>query len=147
MAQGKSYSVENPSALTDAISNLGETFSESILRRAAAAGTTVFKDEIALRVPKDSGDLAEGLTVAHDQEDSVAGKIATYLALFVGDTRPKGPRRKRVSRRALAGWLENGTSKMPAQAFVRPAFEAVKQRAVDRANEVVLAALNKKGGS
>ncbi|QIX17316.1 HK97-gp10 family putative phage morphogenesis protein [Burkholderia multivorans] len=146
MARGKSYSVDNPDALASAINGLDEAFSESVLRRAAAAGTTVFKDEIALRVPRDSGDLAAGLTVAFDQEDSVAGAIATYIALFVGDTKPKGPNKKKVSRRALAGWLENGTSKMAAQPFVRPAFEAAKKRAVERSNEVIIAALNKKGG-
>lgn len=145
MARGKSYSVDNPDALANAITALDHAFSESTLRKAAAAGTTVFKNEIAVRVPHESGDLASGLTVTYDQEDSVTGLIATYIVLFVGDTRPKGPNRKKVSHRALAGWLENGTSRMPAKPFVRPAFEAMKQRAVDRSTEVILGAL-KQGG-
>ncbi|CAJ2721074.1 HK97-gp10 family putative phage morphogenesis protein [Burkholderia pseudomallei] len=146
MARGKSYSVDNPDALVNAIAALDQTFSESTLRQAAAAGVTLIKNEIAMRVPRESGDLAAGLTVAYDQEDSVAGLIATYIATFVGDTKPKGPSKKKVSRRALAGWLENGTSKMPAKPFIRPAFEAMKQRAADRSTEVIHAALNKKGG-
>ncbi|HDR8974127.1 hypothetical protein KDX05_09315 [Burkholderia vietnamiensis] len=146
MTRGKSYSVDNPEALANEIAALDQTFSESTLRRAAAAGVTVIKNEIAVRAPRESGDLAAGLTVAYDQEDSVTGFIATYIATFVGDTKPTGPNKKKVSRRALAGWLENGTSRMAAKPFIRPAFEAMKQRAADRSTEVIHASLNKKGG-
>lgn len=146
MARGKSYSVDNPDALANAIAALDQTFSESALRQAAAAGVTLIKNEIAVRVPRESGDLAAGLTVAYDQEDSVTGLVATYIATFVGDTKPNGPKMKKVSRRALARWLENGTSRMAAKPFIRPAFEAMKQRAANRTTEVILEALNKKGG-
>lgn len=145
MAKGKSYSVDNPDALASAISGLDESASESVLRKASAAGTTVIKDEILRRVPRHSGGLASGLTVAYDKEDSVAGAIATYLALFVGDTRSKWKGGGRVSRKKLAAMLETGNSHMAAHAFVRPAFEAAKRRAVERSREVILAELNKKG--
>ncbi|WP_081062608.1 HK97-gp10 family putative phage morphogenesis protein [Burkholderia cepacia] len=135
MARGKSYSVDNPDALANAISGLDAQLAESALRKAAAAGATEYKNEVAIRVPRESGDLAAGLTVAFDQEDSVTGAIATYVVTFVGDTRPKGAKQRKTSRRALANWLENGTSKMPARPFVRPAFEAAKIRAANKINE------------
>lgn len=147
MARGKSYSVDNPDALANEIAALDATVSESVLRKAAAAGVTEIKKEIFVRVPRDSGDLAEGLTVVYDSEDSTAGLTATYLTLFVGDTKSKWKTGGKLSRKTLAAMLESGNSRMPAHPFVRPAFEAVKERAVDRSRETILAALNRKGGS
>ncbi|MEX3556388.1 MAG: hypothetical protein VB131_07540, partial [Burkholderia gladioli] len=79
--------------------------------------------------------------------DSTAGLTATYLTLFVGDTKSKWKTGGKLSRKTLAAMLESGNSRMPAHPFVRPAFEAVKERAVDRSRETILAALNRKGGS
>ncbi|MET3214312.1 UNVERIFIED_ORG: phage gpG-like protein [Burkholderia territorii] len=146
MARGKSYSVENPDALANEIAALDTTVSESVLRQAAAAGVTEIKNEIAVRVPRESGDLASGLTVTYDRENSTAGLNATYLALFVGDTKSRWKTGGKLARKSLAAMLEGGNSRMPAHPFVRPAFEAVKQRAVDRSRDTILAALNKKGG-
>jgi len=141
----KTFSIENPDALTQAISNLEVAVSEPTLRRASAAGATVFKNEIFRYVPRDTGDLAQGLTVAFIPEDSVAGRLATYEVLFVGDTKPKGAKGRKVSRRALAGWLENGASKRAPRPFVRPAFEARKEDAAAEINNVISEALTPRG--
>lgn len=143
----KTFSVTNPDAFANAIKGLDDALSESTLRKAAAAGATVFKNEIFRYVPRDTFDLASGLTVAFLPEDSVTGKISTYQVQFVGDTPPKGKKGKKVSRRALAGFLENGTSKMAPRPFVRPSFEAAKQRAADAANAEVNKVLQAKGVS
>ncbi|WP_320535276.1 hypothetical protein [Robbsia andropogonis] len=140
----KSFSVDNPGALEEQIRALEEGLSESTLRKTGAAMATEFKNEVALRVPKDTGDLATGLTVFYDKEDSVTGKIATYVVAFVGDTAARGPKNRKVSRRALAGWLENGRSKMAAKPFVTPAYEAARQRAAEVAQEKLLEAVAKK---
>lgn len=140
----KTFTVTNPDVFKDLLAGLDNAGSESTLRRAAAAGATVFKNEVARYTPIRTWDLLEGLGVAYIPEDSVTGKIATYQVQFMGDTRPKGPKGKKVSRRALAGWLENGTSKMAAKSFVRPAFEAAKDRAIAASNAVLAEALNGK---
>lgn len=141
----KTFSVENADALSQALLDLEQAVSESTLRQAAAAGATVFKNEVFRYVPRDTWDLASGLTVAYLPEDSATGRLATYETVFVGDTRPKGKKGKKVSRRALAGWLENGTSKMAARPFVRPSFEARKEDAAAAANKVIFDALKPKG--
>lgn len=150
----KTFSVTNPDVFKNAIAGLDNAGSESTLRKAAVAGVTVFKNEVALRVPRDTGDLAKGLSVAYIPEDSVKGKIATYKVLFVGDTttnnsyykpkKGKGSYRN-VTRQALAGWLENGASKRPAHPFVRPSFEAMKDKAAEASNAVIAEALKGNG--
>jgi hypothetical protein len=140
----KTFSVTNPDVFKDLLANLDNASSESTLRKAAAAGATVFKNEIFRYTPRDTWDLADGLGVAYLPEDSVTGKVATYQVQFIGDTKPKGSKGKKVSRRALAGWIENGTSKRAAHPFVRPAFEAAKQRAIDASNAVLTEALKGK---
>jgi hypothetical protein len=141
----KTFEIQNPDALANAIANLEDSLAESTLRKAAAASATVFKNEVFRYVPRDTWDLAKGLTVAFLPEDSVTGKIATYEMVFVGDTKPKGKRQRKVSRRALAGWLENGTSKMAARPFVRPSFEAAKERAAEAGQAEITKALKAKG--
>lgn len=125
-----SFSVQNPSALTDVIDAAEYAASESVLRKAAAAGATVFKNEIALRAPRVSGQFANGISVAFVPEDSVTGVTATYMVAFVGDVKRKaGDTRRPISRIALARFFEGGTSRMAARPFIRPAYEAKKGEA------------------
>lgn len=136
--------VHNPRALEAAISRLSSAMSESTLRKGAAAGATVLKDEVYLRTPVDQGDLREGVTVTYSPEDSVTGKIATYLVTFVGDYPPKANGKPGMRKRDVAGWLENGTSKMAARPFVRPAYDAKRQQAVTTTQAVIGEALEGK---
>lgn len=138
------FEVQNPDALADAIANLEQAMSESTLRKGAAAGATVLKEEVVARAPRVTGGLAEGCTVAYAPEDSVAGKIATYVVTFVGDypQRPNG--KPGMRKRDVAGWIENGTSKKAARPFVRPAYEAKRQAAADRTQSVIADALEGK---
>jgi len=147
----KTFSVDNPDALAQAVAGLESALAEPTLRRAAAAGATVFKNEVFRYVPRDTGDLAKGLTVVYLPEDSSTGHLATYEVLFVGDTTTKNAgsnkrgTKRNVSRKALAGWLENGASGRAARPFVRPSFEARKEDAAEAANKVINEALQGKG--
>jgi HK97 gp10 family phage protein len=150
----KPFEVSNPDALAKAIKRLESAASESTLRKAAATGATVIKDEIAIRTPVDTGDLLSGLTVAYAPEDSVTGHLATYVVTFVGTAPDRANGKPGMRRRDIAGWVENGhanrisaiehgTSRTAARPFIRPAFDAAKGQAVAASQAVILNALNK----
>lgn len=113
-----SFVIQNPQALTDVLERAAVGASEPTLRKAAAAGATVFYREIKVRAMPyyRTGNLEDAILVTYVPEDSVAGKLATYLVGF--------------NKKAwYARLLEFGTSKMAARPFIRPSFEAKKDAA------------------
>lgn len=132
----KNVEVENASALTDVLLDLDLAVSESVLRQAAVAGAREIFNEVRLRAPVDKGIyegkqgkhpfgfLRDHILIAYDEEVSVPGRIASYIVTWSKD--------------AFYGrFLEFGTSKMAAQPFLRPAFEAKKAAAAAAVNEVI----------
>jgi len=132
----KNFTVENPQGLTDALRALDNVASESVLRQAAVAGARVIFSEVKVRVPVGHktwesekqkhypGFLRDALLIAFDKEESVEGKLASYVVTWSKD--------------AFYGrFLEFGTSKMAARPFLRPAFEAKKQAAAAAVDDVI----------
>ena len=141
----KSFAVENPQGLTDAIFALDEVASESVLRQAAVAGARVVMNEAKLRGPvlnnnfngKDLGAswerygttyypgfLRDHIIIAHDKEASVPGRIASYIVTW--------------TKEAFYGRFgEHGTSKMSAKPFLRPSYEATKQEVAHAIDDVI----------
>jgi HK97 gp10 family phage protein len=142
VAKSNSLSVEGLDGLADQFKRLADPAEqENALRKAAAAGVSVFKQEIAATVPVRYGFLRDSVSVAFVPDESLKGKVAVYETVFMG-TAPdieglkvskllKGMRNVDVAR-----WLEFGTSKMAAHPSVRPAFDAKKNQAVDAAAEM-----------
>ncbi|MFP3564690.1 HK97-gp10 family putative phage morphogenesis protein [Paraburkholderia sp. SIMBA_030] len=131
----KSFVVENPEALTDALRALDNVTSESVLRQAAIAGARVYFDEMKLRVPVGirtyerkgteiyPGFLRDNILIAYDKEQSVEGRIASYIVTW--------------SKQAFYGrFVEAGTSKMAANPFLRPSYEAKKTAAAEAVDAV-----------
>lgn len=133
----KNFVVENENALTETIRALENLASESVLRQAAVAGARVYLDEMKVRVPVGDrtyerkgtsiypGFLRDHLLIAYDKEVSITGKFASYIVTWSKD--------------AFYGrFLETGTSKMAAQAFLRPSYEAKKTAAADAVEAVIV---------
>ncbi|MFM0210450.1 HK97 gp10 family phage protein [Paraburkholderia sediminicola] len=131
----KSFVIENPEALTDALRALDNVTSESVLRQAAVAGARVYFDEMKLRVPVGirtyerkgteiyPGFLRDNILIAYDKEQSVEGRIASYIVTW--------------SKQAFYGrFVEAGTSKMAANPFLRPSYEAKKTAAAEAVDAV-----------
>lgn len=133
----KNFAVENPHALRDALLSVELVASESVLRQAAVAGARIVHAEVKLRAPVDlsiyegksrgrhpPGFLRRNIIIAYDKENSVPGRIASYIVTW--------------SREAFYGrFLEFGTSRMAAQPFLRPAFEAKRKEIAAAIDEVI----------
>ncbi|MCA7943266.1 HK97-gp10 family putative phage morphogenesis protein [Burkholderia vietnamiensis] len=133
-----SLSIENPEGLTAAIDALSQVASESVLRQATVAGARVIFDEVKLRTPigiatwesrngkqkRYPGFLRDNILIAYDKERSADGLRATYLVTWSKD--------------AFYGrFVEYGTSKMAANPFLRPGYDASKDAAAEKFGEVI----------
>lgn len=134
----KSFTVENPQALTEALLALDEVATESVLRQAAVAGARVVFSEAKIRAPAAAapyerkgtaiypGYLRDHILIAYDKETSVPGHIASYIVTW--------------SKEAFYGrFVEFGTSKMSARSFLRPAFEATRGEVENAIGRVIQA--------
>ncbi|MEM5325171.1 HK97-gp10 family putative phage morphogenesis protein [Paraburkholderia sp. JHI2823] len=130
--------IDNPDGLTGAIEALTQVASESVLRQATVAGARVIFEEVKLRTPvgitswesrdgkqkRYPGFLRDNILLAFDKERSAEGIRATYLVTW--------------SKEAFYGrWVEYGNSKMAAQAFLRPAYEATREAAAQKFSDVI----------
>ncbi|NDL70509.1 HK97-gp10 family putative phage morphogenesis protein [Vreelandella alkaliphila] len=109
---------------------------DRVRRQGARAGAAVVRDEARRRAPKRTGKLAKNIVAVtarvSDQNRSSAGVRV----------RSQG---KAADPKNAFYWkfVELGTSKMPPAPFIRPAFDAVEQKAGDAAIEKIVQALDK----
>lgn len=126
MADGMSIKVEGLKELERKLLGMSPKLAKNGLRSAVAAGSRVIMAEAKKNVPVDTGTLRRAIFMKQIREASSNSK-QTY---FVGVRKGKGERKKNRD-----GWyfhfVEFGTVKMPAQPFLRPAFEAKKTDAVE----------------
>ena len=124
-----------------ALDKLSDAVGEKTLRSVGFAGAAVFRDEVALQAPKDTGFLSEQVGVIRDTDKSDGKIVQTYL-VKVRTSKSKYANTKHNVRKDRAGktyattnafywrFFEYGTSKMAARPFIRPAFEAKKSEAM-----------------
>ncbi|KVE50420.1 hypothetical protein WI94_26475 [Burkholderia vietnamiensis] len=108
------------------------------MRQATVAGARVIFDEVKLRTPigiatwesrngkqkRYPGFLRDNILIAYDKERSADGLRATYLVTWSKD--------------AFYGrFVEYGTSKMAANPFLRPGYDASKDVAAEKFSEVI----------
>ncbi|CAD6536417.1 hypothetical protein LMG27952_03146 [Paraburkholderia hiiakae] len=127
----KAFTTANPEALTAQLDALDDAVSESTLRKAALVGANIFLAEEKLRVPRRTGAGADALVIAYDAENSVPGKLASYIVTWLKDA-------------YYLRFVEYGTSRMAAQPFKRPAYEAKKKEAAQAVADAIDAQIEAK---
>jgi HK97 gp10 family phage protein len=111
--------------LNAALREIGLRAGGLILKHAAEAGAQVIADEAELFAPKDTGALSIGIELK-------PGRIQQGRAVF--DVR--------IGKGEWYGKLiELGTEKMAAQPFMRPAFDAKSEEAIQAVQDVLAEAL------
>lgn len=124
--------------LQAAIKELPANIAKNVLRGAVNAGATVIREEAKARAPKSEGPAIKGqpmpgtLKRALYQKQIREKSSAVLQTFFVGVR--QGRSAKKTKKGNLDAWyarfVEFGTRKMAARPFMRPAFEAKKEAAV-----------------
>jgi len=113
---------------------LPEKVGERALRSAANAGATVIKDEVVLRAPQSSGRLKRAVYQKHIDERSGETNQTYFVGVRQGTKTAAG--RKDLANDAFYWrFVEYGTSKKPAEPFIRPAWESRSLDAVEAMRE------------
>ena len=128
---------------------LPQAAQDKCIKGAVAAGAAVIRDEASLRAPEYSGQVGRN----HSPPGTL--KKAVYRFRLTAECTPNierwlvSVRKGRAAQGLKAGnldayyatWVEYGTQKMSARPYMRPAFEAKKQEAVDTMASYVAAHL------
>mgnify|MGYP000843958071 FL=1 len=133
-----------------ALKLLPNNISRRVLRGAVAAAGKVIRDEAKARAPVHSGPVAKGhpppgtlkraIALGRSNRLSKPGKEVFHV--FVRNSAVAGSKGKKV----IAGgkfdayywrYIEFGTSKMAARPFLRPAFEAKKEAAIEALTQYI----------
>lgn len=118
-------------ALKKALAQLPKNIGKNVLRGAVNAGATEFKKEAVARAPMDSGVLKKAVYQKQIKEKSSDTQQTFYIGVRSG-------KRSKTTKKGLkldafyARFVEFGTSKMAAKPFMRPAFEAKKEAAIEK---------------
>lgn len=99
-----------------------------VSRKAVRAGAVVFRDAVRANAPVRSGVLKRSISV-----DTVRGSLTAGVKFKKVPAKKKGKKGKHKTMPYYWYFLEHGTSKMPAQPFVRPAFDASVKQAEEAA--------------
>lgn len=128
--------------LQAALKELPDRIAKNVLRGSVSAGAAVIRKETVNRAPVYSGDVSKGhpppgtlkRAIYQKQISELSSKLTQvfYVGVRKGKKfRVQGKKGDKSQDAYYAKFVEFGTSKMTARPFMRPAFEAKKEAAVD----------------
>lgn len=124
--------------LAAALRELGPRVAKNALRRSVSSGAAVIRDAAKSNAPEDTGKLKRAIGIKRSKD--ARGEMSAKYQVFVRQAKNGSIGQKNVKAYGkfdafYARWIEFGTSKMPAQPFLRPAFESQKENAVESIKE------------
>ncbi|MBF6637901.1 HK97 gp10 family phage protein [Rouxiella badensis] len=128
---------------------LSKAESRNVLRQATRAGAMVFRDEVAARAPRLTGKLARNVVVQSHRNRNGTAAAGVHIRGTNPRTGNSDNKMKAANKNNAFYWrfVEMGTSKTPAHPFVRPAYAAKEEEALNaafaRANQAIDEVLSK----
>jgi len=131
MANTVTMKIEGLRELQAKLQQMAPNVARNGLRAATSAGAALIRDEAKARAPVDTGEMKRDIQMKRDRES------ATYRAVY--SVYVRAGKKSRLSGKARGvdkdsyywRFVEFGTCKMAARPFMRPAFEAQKEAAVE----------------
>lgn len=128
LAQTKAEMIKTEFLLTgdmeQGLDKLADSVGESVLRSAGYAGAQVFMEEAKLRAPVGEGVLRDNIIVVRADEKSDGAQKQTYVVTV------RSGKFNQEGDAFYWRFVEFGTVHAAAKPFIRPAFEAMKQFAL-----------------
>ena len=123
--------VEGFKEMAKKLRELGPRVARKHLRGATAKAATLIRKKARELAPVDTGEMRKDIQIK--REKTSGDHVASYSVFTRGGKRSRLAGRARNVDKDSFYWkfVEFGTAKMPAQPFMRPAFEAEKENAVD----------------
>jgi HK97 gp10 family phage protein len=144
MASSVTVKVDGLSALGKRMQGLSEDVNNRIARAATAAGAAVIRKAAQAKVPVDTGNLKKNVIVKRlpKGESSLTSEHIVTVRQGKLTDKQKG---SGLQDAFYGRFVEFGTAKMPAQPFMRPAFDEKKQEAVEAIKDRLAVRLKKAG--
>ena len=145
MAEESEVRLEGFAELAAAMRELGQRAAKNALRRAVSSGAVLVRNEARANAPVDTGEMKKDIQVKREK-DQRDGPLSAKYSVFVRSgkkSRLAGSGRNVDKDSFYWKFIEYGTSKMAAQPFMRPAFEAKKEDAVQAIGKVLDEAIQK----
>jgi HK97 gp10 family phage protein len=124
--------------LADKLKELPKNVAKNGLRAAVSAGAAVVRNEARNLAPVDTGEMKRDIQMKRERDQRGTTDLVASYSVFV-----RSGKKSRIAGRARNidkdsfywRYVEMGTAKMPAQPFMRPAFDTKREEAVDRIGE------------
>lgn len=110
---------------------LSKAENRQVLRQAVRAGAEVLADEVENNAPEKTGKLKRNIVVLFGKGDQGTAVAGVHIRGVNPKTGNSDTTTKASSPNNAFYWrfIENGTSKMPAKPFVRPAYDRKQEEA------------------
>ena len=141
MADPVTVQLEGFKEMAERLKQLGPKVARNTLRRAVSAAAAQVRNQARENAPVDSGTLKRAIAIKREK-DKQGGPFAATYSVFVRQAKNGSAGQKNVTAYGkfdayYARWIEFGTSKMPAQPFLAPAFDSVKEEALKTIGEKI----------
>lgn len=144
MASSVTVKIEGLSELGARMKTLTSDVNNRIARAATAAGAVVIRNAAQQKVPVDSGNLKKNIIVKRLPKGESPLTSEHIVTVRKGKLTSK-QKSSGLKDAYYGSFVEYGTAKMPAQPFMRPAYDQNKEKAAEAIKDRIRKRIEKAG--